>query len=50
MWSRNLPGVATTMWVPRSSARRSSLISIPPTQEARVAPAFANSQASSLFT
>ncbi len=38
IWSRRRPGVPTTIWAPRSSARRSSRMSMPPTQEASVAP------------
>jgi hypothetical protein len=44
MWSRSRPGVATTICAPRSSARRSSRMSMPPTQDASTAPALAKSQ------
>ena len=33
MWSRRRPGVPTTIWAPRSSARRSLRMSMPPTQD-----------------
>ena len=50
MWSRKRPGVATTMWAPRASVRRSSRMSIPPTQDAITTPASAYSHSSSRFT
>ena len=50
IWSRKRPGVATTICAPRSRVRRSSRMSMPPTQEAMTTPAFAYSQPNSRFT
>ena len=50
IWSRRRPGVPTTICAPFCSARRSSRISMPPTQEAKDAPVISYSHCSSRLT
>ena len=50
IWSQSRPGVPTTICTPFPKTRRSSRMSIPPTQEATLPPALPYSQSSSRLT